>query len=282
MKIRIHVFSACVGAISRVLAARDIALGRIGPLRALRGRRAHAPHADVTRCSIASGKNTLDAYLVRPTEGEAKSVVLICHGIGETVAHWLPVQRLFAAHGVVSLCFDYSGYGWSSGWVTAANCERDAVAAFEFLQRMMPGRPVALLGFSMGSGIAAEIVGRVVSERLILCAAFTSFRAAAHSLGFPKFLTMTVPHMWRAEENLRGHGRKVLIVHGERDELFPVAMARELAEYCESELVVVPEMTHNEPFYSPTIEYWGLILSRLIVPLDDVSRTETTAGSLRE
>jgi pimeloyl-ACP methyl ester carboxylesterase len=282
MKIRIHVFSACVGAISRMLAARDVLLGRIGPLRALRGKPAHELAAAVTRCSIPSGKNTLDAYLVRPAEGETKSVVLICHGIGETVAHWLPVQRLFAAHGVASLSFDYSGYGWSSGWVTASNCERDAVVAFEFLQRSMPGYPVALLGFSMGSGIAAEVVGRVAAERLILCAGFTSFRAAANSLGFPKFLTMTVPHMWRAEENLREHASKVLIVHGERDELFPVSMARELAGYCDSELVLVPEMTHNEPFYSPDIAYWGLVLSRLAVPVDEVAPTEATAGSPRE
>jgi hypothetical protein len=56
-------------------------------------------------------------------------------------------------------------------------------------------------------------------------------------------------------------------------------MARELATYCESELVLVPKMTHNEPFYSPTIEYWGFVLSRLAVPVDEVSPTEATAGS---
>jgi pimeloyl-ACP methyl ester carboxylesterase len=282
MKIRIHVFSASVGAASRLLAARDIVLGRIGPLRMLRGRLAHEDAAVVRRCSIPSGKNTLDAYFVKPAEGEAKSVVLICHGIGETIAHWLPVQRLFAAHGVASLVFDYSGYGWSSGWVTAANCERDAVAAFEFLQGLMPGRAVALLGYSMGSGIAAEVVGRVAAERLILCAAFTNFRAAARSLGFPRFLTMTVPDVWCARENLREHPSKVLIVHGERDELFPVSMAQELAGYCESELVLVPGMTHNEPFYTPTMDYWGLILSRLETPLDEVAKRETTAGSIQE
>ena len=41
-------------------------------------------------------------------------------------------------------------------------------------------------------------------------------------------------------------------------------MAEELASYCESELIVVPGMTHNEPFYAPDIAYWGLILSRLL------------------
>jgi pimeloyl-ACP methyl ester carboxylesterase len=270
MEIRKHVFSGTVGAISRLITARDLLLGRIGPLRALRGRPSPAGHVLIERCSIPSGRNVLDAYFVRPAEGEPQAVVMICHGIGETVAHWLPVQRLFAEHGVASLVFDYSGYGWSSGWVTSANCERDAVSAFEYLERLVPGRGIALLGYSLGSGVAAAVVGQVRAERLVLCAAFTSFREGARSLGFPRFLTQTVPHLWRAEESLRCHDRRVLIVHGERDELFPVAMAEELAGYCDSELVVVPGMTHNRPFQKPEIGYWGEILSRLTAKVNEV------------
>jgi len=58
----------------------------------------------------------------------------------------------------------------------------------------------------------------------------------------------------------------VLIVHGERDRLFPVRMAEALMAACAgpSELVVVPGLAHNEPFYRPQIAYWGLIASRLI------------------
>jgi pimeloyl-ACP methyl ester carboxylesterase len=292
MQIRKYVFTASISGISRLLALRDLLLGRIGPLRALRRQSPwHAVAADVTRCSIASGKNTLDAYFVRPAEGPVKSVVLICHGIGETIEHWLAVQRLFAAHGAASLVFDYSGYGRSTGWVGGPQCEQDAIASFAYLQGLMPGYPVALLGYSMGSGIAAAMIQRVKAERLILCAAFTSFRAAARSLGFPKFLTLTLPHMWRAEESLREYRAPVLIVHGERDELFPVAMAQELATYCDSELVLVPDMTHNEPFYKPEVEYWGLILSRLMaegaekMAVDlvlEMPGDSTAADSLRE
>jgi pimeloyl-ACP methyl ester carboxylesterase len=278
MQIRKYVFSAALFVVSRVTQVRDLLRGRIGPL--AERRRAGEPWfgrsaaIEETRCAIASGRNTLDAYFVRPAEQPVRTAVLICHGIGETVDHWLPVQRLFASEGVATLVFDYSGYGRSTGWIDGPQCDADAIAAFAYLQALMPGHPVALLGFSMGSGVAAGVVGRVRAERLILCAAFTSFRAAAASLGFPKFLTLTVPHLWRAEENLREHRSRVLIVHGERDELFPVAMAQELAGFCESELVVVPGMTHNQPFYAPTLRYWGLILSRLTA--------DATADSLQE
>ena len=267
MHIRKYVFTASITGISRLLLARDLLLGRVGPLGQRRRARkrwfGHGAEAELTRCAITSGENTLDAYFARPADGEVRAVVLICHGIGETVEHWLPVQRLFASAGVASLVFDYSGYGRSTGWVGGPQCEVDAIAAFAYLQALMPEYPVALLGYSMGSGVAASVIRRLEAHRLILCAAFTSFRAAAESLGIPKFLTWAIPHLWRADENLRERRAPVLIVHGERDELFPLAMAEELASYCEAELLVVPDMTHNQPFYAPDIAYWGLILSRL-------------------
>lgn len=267
MQIRKYVFTAALTVTSRFTQARDLLQGRIGPV--ARNRRARklwfGPRAESeeTRCTIRSGTNTLDAYFVKPTASPVQAVVLICHGIGETIEHWRPVQRLFAVNGVATLVFDYSGYGRSTGWAGGPQCERDAITAFEHLQGLMPGHPVTLLGYSLGSGIAAAIVRRVNADRLILCAAFTSFRAAAQSIGFPKFLAMTLPDLWQANETLRGYRSPVLIVHGERDELFPVKMAEELASYCQSELIVVPNMTHNQPFYAPDIAYWGLILSRL-------------------
>lgn len=267
MQLRKYVFTAALLVISRVTEVRDLLKGRIGPRAARRqaGKPWFGPTAAISesRCAISSGKNTLDAYFVRPAGKTARAVVLLCHGIGETVEHWLPVQRLLASEGVASLVFDYSGYGRSTGWIGGPQCEADAIAAFAHLKALMPEQPVALLGFSMGSGVAAAVIKRVDAQQLILCAGFTSFRAAARSLGFPNFLTLTLPHLWRAEHSLRAYRAPVLIVHGDRDELFPVTMAEELASYCQSELIIVPGMTHNQPFYAPDLAYWGLILSRL-------------------
>jgi pimeloyl-ACP methyl ester carboxylesterase len=269
------IFTVSITCISRALAVRDLLLGRIGPFRNERfrlepglngqGRFGSTLEAVVTRCAIPSGGNMLDAFLAAPAERPAQAAVLICHGIGETVEHWLPVQRLLAANGAASLVFDYSGYGRSTGRLDHAQCEEDAIAAFEYLQRKTPKAPVSVLGFSLGSGVAAAMITRVAAHRLILCAAFTSLRAAAHSMGIPKKLASALPHIWRAEEALRGYSRPVLIVHGTRDRLFPVRMAEELAVYCaaDSELRVIHDLGHNQPFYEPHLSYWGPILTHL-------------------
>ena len=43
-------------------------------------------------------------------------------------------------------------------------------------------------------------------------------------------------------------------------------MARDLVACCPgpAELLVVPNLTHNQPFRKPHLSYWGLIISRII------------------
>ena len=254
-------FTLAMTGISRALLVRDRLLGRVR-----RVRPGETPEAVASRHWITSGRNRLDAYYVKPAEGPVRAVVLICHGIAETVEHWLPVQLLLAANGAASLVFDYSGYGHSSGRIEAAQCERDAVAAFHALERLTRSPSIALLGFSLGSGIAAAVVSKVRASRLVLCAGFTSFRAAAHSLGIPEGLGPLIPRLWQAEESLRDCSIPVLVVHGERDRLFPVRMARELAACCGAETRVVPNLSHAEPYYRPQKKYWGPIITWLEAP----------------
>lgn len=229
--------------------------------------RAETAGPGTSRHSIPSGKRGLDAVLVRPALGDALAAVLICHGIGETVEHWHRVQQLLAASGVTSLVFDYSGYGRSPGFFSARQAEEDAMAAFHFLAGMTAPQPVSILGLSLGTGIALSIVRKVPAHRLALCAAFTSLREASGRVGVPHAFRFAVPAIWEAAEALRQCPVPVLIVHGEKDRLFPVYMARELAALCGSncELVIVPGASHNDPFYHPQESYWGSIVAGFLL-----------------
>jgi uncharacterized protein len=255
------VFTVSVTAISRALILRDRVLGRIRRIRA-----AAASGAQIDRRSIASGSHQFDAVFVRPLGEPVEAALLICHGIGETVDHWIAAQSLLAQHGVASLVFDYAGYGRSPGPVDWRRCEENAVAAFHCLQSLAPALPISILGFSMGSGIAAAIAGRVPAERLILCSAFTSYREAAAVLGVPRRLTAALPSIWDGAASLPRCPLPVLVVHSEHDRAFPVWMATRLASLCDpqAELVVVPNHAHNQAFYRPSLAYWNHILARLV------------------
>ena len=253
-------FSLAIAATSRIFILRDRAFGWTK-----RGRVPAGIHERASRHAVPSAAHHLDAVFVEPAHGPARAAVLLCHGIGETVEQWFGVQQLLAAHGVASLVFDYSGFGKSTGRTHWEQFELDAIAAFAALEKLAPGLPVTVLGFSLGSGVATAVLQRIGAHRLILCEAFTSFRHAAFSIGIPRPLARLVPPIWHAQALLAQCRLPVLIVHGEKDRLFPVAMARELAGWCEprAEVVLVPNTTHNQPFRKPHLSYWGPIIEWL-------------------
>jgi hypothetical protein len=44
-------------------------------------------------------------------------------------------------------------------------------------------------------------------------------------------------------------------------------MGRELTSFCgsNSELAIVPNATHNDPFYNPQSSYWGDIVTEFLI-----------------
>jgi alpha-beta hydrolase superfamily lysophospholipase len=191
-------------------------------------------------------------------------VILLCHGIGETVEHWSAVQALLHELGVGSMVFNYSGYGRSSGVVRAEHCDEDFVAAYaELRRRVGPETRVFVLGFSLGSGIAASGVRELTPRPagLIVCEAYTSFREAVCELGFPRWVALGFPDVWNTVAAAPLAGVPVLVVHSDADRLFPVAMARRIADACgeRGELLVVNGWGHAEPYKRPTDKYWGPI-----------------------
>lgn len=253
-------FTSALTVTSRIVQVRDHLLGRVPR---------HRPACTgifATQHSIVSGKNLLDAVFVAPSPDPPQAAVLICHGIGEIVPQWFPIQRILAENGIASLVFDYSGYGRSTGFIDFTQCEQDAVASFELLRRLAPATPISILGFSLGTGIAPAILNRVDAERLVLCAGYTSFRKAARAAWIPGFLSALVPPIWSADSALRDSSLPVLIVQGDNDQLFRMEMAHDLHSCCPggADLLVLPARSHNSPFYDPQPEYWSPIIHWLL------------------
>lgn len=254
-------FTAVVTAASRVLILRDRLLGRVN----------RAPLEDhscfeISKRRITSGKRLLDAVYVAPAREPVRASVLLCHGIGETVDHWFGVQTLLAAQGLASLVFDYTGYGKSTGCIRWKQCEEDAIEAFGALKALLPDTPASMLGFSLGSGIAAAVLDYVSPQKLILCSSFTSFQAAACCTGLPRGLSFLAPPIWNTEESLRRSSLPVLVLHCEKDRLFPTLMASNLAAACKerAKLVIVSNQRHNDPYYRPHSQFWDHVVSILV------------------
>src|ERR1700735_1036845 len=148
---RDEVLSFLLTVISRMLVRRDRQSGVIE-------RVLNSFPFDKERIVIPSGDRRLSAVYV--SAGDDTPAILICHGIGELVEYWGQVQRALREMGISSLVFNYSGYGTSSGRISAARCEEDAIAAYSAL--VDHGHPsIVLLGFSLGSGVSCAAASHI-------------------------------------------------------------------------------------------------------------------------
>jgi uncharacterized protein len=155
------------------------------------------------------------------------------------------------------LVFNYSGYGESTGRVSAANCEEDAMAAYKELASRRHGS-IILLGFSMGTGVGCAVASRMDVDGLVLCQGFSSLREAGMAMGFPQWMTRGVPDVWNTVRLAGELKMPVLVVHSDVDWLFPLSIAERVAEACgvHGKLLIIPGVSHNAPIFAPTEEYW--------------------------
>src|SRR6266852_6438828 len=91
-----------------------------------------------------------------PRDGVA-AVILALHGFGDySHAFAMPAAR-WAERGIATYAFDQRGFGGAPGrglWAGEARLAVDAIEASRILRQIHPGRPLYLLGESMGGAVA--------------------------------------------------------------------------------------------------------------------------------
>jgi acylglycerol lipase len=90
-------------------------------------------------------------------QGDVKAVILALHGMNDySNAFDIPAPR-WAERGIATYAYDQRGFGNApqrARWAGTAALASDAVTAIRLLHRKYPGRPVYLLGESMGGAVA--------------------------------------------------------------------------------------------------------------------------------
>ncbi len=181
---------------------------------------------------------------VPPKSG--KPVVLFFHGNGEVLAWRVPFFRDLISDGTGLVALSYRGYGGSTGQPTEQSLLNDGIAAYEFAaDRYAPERMVPW-GYSLGSGVAVAVAAKRPVGKLILEAPYTSIVELA-ALRFP-FLPvrwLMLDH-YRSDQRIASVRAPLLILHGERDDVVPVTLGRQLFALANEpkRFVAFPQGTH--------------------------------------
>ena len=218
--------------------------------------------------AIPVASRTLQGWYV-PATGPSRhdAAVLIFHGVGGTIADWVPMLRYFSSHGIAAMIFDYSAYGNSTGEREYSNLPKDGAAALAlFYRKTGPGVRRYVLGESMGAGVALQSVNGADSslDGLVLIAAWRSWRGWLSDTGrVPCWLTWILPDVFNNEALLkktskaRSHrSRRGRRTHARR------RCAVSLPRRCGSraQLRIVPGLGHEIPMSGQLDAYWQPII----------------------
>ena len=195
---------------------------------------------------------------------EPKGGILFFHGNFGDVSGWGAYGADFAALGYDFYIFDYPGYGKSDGKISSQQqlfASADAMSRYVLAQHS--SKKLAVIGYSIGSGIAAQQAAKWDAARLILLAPYFSFERLAHEkIPFvPKFLIRyKIP---TAEFLQAARGTQITLIHGAADELIPVHHSYDLAgSLKEGDLFYeIPDARHNGLLAMPGI--WEILKERL-------------------
>jgi hypothetical protein len=160
----------------------------------------------------------------------SKQVLLWFHGNAENIGYGLGHLRALAKIGVNILAVDYRGYGRSEGKPDEAGVYRDADAAYDYLQkqRHFRARDIIIYGHSLGGAVAVDLASRRPCGGLIIQSSFTNARAMARRMFAIPLIAYVVKSRFDSLRKIREVHAPILIVHGTRDDVVPLAMGQQL------------------------------------------------------
>ena len=183
--------------------------------------------------------------------GTARPALLYFGGNAEDVgANLTDFDAIFPDRAVYLV--NYRGYGGSTGRPSEAALTADAAVIYDLLSARHS--PIAVVGRSLGSGVAVALAARRPVERLVLVTPFDSIAAVAAD-HFPYLpVRLLVRDRYDSRAHIAAVRAPMLIVVAERDEVVWRARSDALIAAIPPPLrhvVLVPGASHNDISLSP-------------------------------
>lgn len=214
----------------------------------------------LVRLWIESDEGRVEAWLL-PGDGVDEAhpgpAVVFAHGNAELIDHWPEPLAPYRRLGVSVVLAEYRGYGRSAGSPSEAAIASDLRALHAILREhpLIDRERLVYHGRSLGGGAVCTLAAAHPPRALILESTFTSVADVAASMYVPSFL---IVDRFDNLSTVRAYRGPLLVFHGTRDEVIPIAHGRRLAREHQGAELVLYESGHND-LPPPGADYWARI-----------------------
>ncbi len=210
---------------------------------------------------LTSDGETLQAFLFRHDE-EKHPLIIYFHGnAGNLYGRFEYALRLYEMNQDV-LLVSYRGYSKSTGkpdeqgiFIDGESAVRYAIDNLEYEEKY-----ITIFGRSLGTTVAVHIAQNRNFNGVILVTPLTSGKemATAMGMGFLKFIA---GNSFNSLEKINNIKSKVLIIHGDKDELVPYEMGKKLMDTFvgDKNMITIKGGGHNDLQDVDPLLFWGEI-----------------------
>lgn len=225
------------------------------------------PPAGLHEAWFESGGQQLVLWVAPPREG--KPVILYFHGNAGNLANRSGRFVRFVERGYGVVAMGYRGSSGSGGRPSETALSFDAARLFTRIDDYAGAAPVILYGESLGTGVVVAVLERAAAQpaAVILEAPYTSIADVALARD-PRLepLVARMKNRWDSMARAAALSPPLLVLHGDRDALIPMAQGRQLfaaAPSQDKQFVAVRGAGHNDLWRSDTLpRLWAFIDSR--------------------
>ena len=189
--------------------------------------------------------DTMSACLFKATN--SRGLIFYLHGNGGDLQSWGDVAVHYNALSYDVFMVDYPGYGKSTGHIkTMQQLLNSVSAAYAFIKPKYPEDHIVILGYSIGSGLAAWLTSKNHPQKLLLLAPYYSLNDLVkwHYPYLPEIILKYHINTYQYIQDVRA---PVTIFHGDQDEVIYYGSSLKLKKYLKrgDSLITLHGQQHN-------------------------------------
>ncbi len=162
------------------------------------------------------------------SEGSDELAVLFFMGNGGSLSYFTFSLDAHENAGRTIAAMAYPGGGGIPGKPSEARLKADALAAYDWLAMQHDG-PIAVHGFSLGTGLAIHVAARRPVAAVLLDAPYVTLCELMTKASFLPACYMPGVQKWRSANDVPQLSAPVLVQHGTADQLIPISNGEKLA-----------------------------------------------------
>jgi alpha-beta hydrolase superfamily lysophospholipase len=183
----------------------------------------------------------------------SKGLIFYLHGNAGSLKSWGEVAKTYTDLNYDVFVIDYRGFGKSEGSITSqGQLFQDLQIAYDEMKSRYSEGKIVVLGYSVGTGLAAKIASTNKPKLLILQAPYYSMTDMMKHT-YPIIPTFILKYKLETSEYIKDCKAPIVIFHGNQDEVIYYNSSTKLKEILKNidTLITLDQQGHNEMTDNP-------------------------------